>query len=55
MQGMALLAIPGGLAFAIWRSYRAHRRGLQEGGGYAPAGKIRWEPDGSQREISEET
>ena len=39
MQAVVFLAIPGGMAFAIWRAYR--RAGS---GGYDAGGRIRWEP-----------
>jgi hypothetical protein len=40
MVAMALVVVPGGLAFAVWRSYvRAQRRP----GSFAPDGKLRWD------------
>ncbi len=46
MQVVTLVAIPVGMAFAIWRAYRANARARQDGEHFAPRGKIRWEGQG---------
>ena len=51
MQAVVFFAIPGGMGFAIWRAQRANQRAKDQGQGFQPAGKIRWEEprgDGSR-------